>query len=285
MTAASYPGVGQVITGRNRGTMYGLVGANQKIPVNAYVAIVGGYWTNVTSTTGLEGRVGKCLKDVDNTGGANGDKAIEVALLGGRNLELIANDVTSPVTQTDLGSECYWLDNATVTASNGLLAGLIARITDIKTQFLAHVVYTTGSVHGSADGASYTITTPTTEAQVYTACGQLQTAALAHVVNVSGSPAIHGAADTGAQGALSALVVPATLASAQAFIEAFAGIMFGATGHTKRTSPAVHGAADTTNVLTSSAASASRSRAGRAWAFYKVSLGDVDTSRVWVEVY
>lgn len=119
MTAAAYPGVGQVTTGRNRGTMYGLVGANERIPAGAYIAIVGGYWVNVTTTTGLEGRVAKCLKDVDNTGGAAGALSIEVALLGNREVHLIANDTGgSPVAATSLGDEVYWLDNATITLDN-----------------------------------------------------------------------------------------------------------------------------------------------------------------------
>lgn len=284
MTAAAYPGEVKPTDSRNRGTMRGLIAANQKIPAGAYIAIAGGYWSNVTATTGLEGRIAKCLKDVDNTGGSAGDLPIDVQLLGSRYLELIANDGTAPVTTTDIGEEVYWVDNATISPSNGLLTSLITRITDIRTQLLAHAAGT-GSYHGSADGATYTITVPTTAATVYTACGQLKTTGLAHVVKVSGSPAIHGAADVAAQGALSSLVVPTTLAQAQAFIEAFAGIMFGSAGHTGRTSPAVHGAADSTNVLTSSAAAPTRSRAGRAWAFNQPSFSAADTSRVWVEVY
>jgi hypothetical protein len=105
-----------VVTGRYRGTMYGLVGANQKIFAGAFIALVGGYWVNVTSTTGLEGRVAKALKEVDNTGGAAGAKRVEVAMLGKRWLELVANDTAgSPVTATDLGDEVYWLDNQTIT--------------------------------------------------------------------------------------------------------------------------------------------------------------------------
>lgn len=118
MTAAAYPGVANPVTGRYRGTMYGLVGANQKIPAGAYIAIVGGYWVNVTSTTGLEGRVAKCLKDVDNTGGADGALSIEVQILGGKELHLLANTSGSPVATANLGDEVYWLDNATVTLSN-----------------------------------------------------------------------------------------------------------------------------------------------------------------------
>lgn len=119
MTAAAYPGATKVTHERYRGTLYGLVGANQKIPAGAYIAIVGGYWVNVTATTGLEGRVAKCLKDVDNTGGANGALEIEVQILGGKNLELIANDTVAPVTATELGDDVYWLDNATISLSDG----------------------------------------------------------------------------------------------------------------------------------------------------------------------
>ena len=115
MTALAYPGPQKTTHSRNRGTMYGLIGANQKIPAGAFVAIVGGYWVNVTSTTGLEGRVAKCLKDVDNTGGADGALEIEIQLLGERHLEVVVNDTVAPVTQTDLGSEFYWLDNQTIT--------------------------------------------------------------------------------------------------------------------------------------------------------------------------
>lgn len=114
MTAATYPGQTKVTYARNRGTMYGLIGANQKIPAGAYVAIVGGYWVNVTATTGLEGRVAVCLKDVDNTGGANGALPIQVQMIGERHLELIFNDAVAPVTQTSLGDDVFWLDNQTI---------------------------------------------------------------------------------------------------------------------------------------------------------------------------
>lgn len=119
MTAAAYPGVVKVTHARNRGTMRGLIGANQKIPANAYAAIVGGYWVNVTATTGLEGRVARCLKDVDNTGGADGVLAIDIQMIGERNLELIFNDGAAPVTQTNLGDDVFWLDNQTISLSDG----------------------------------------------------------------------------------------------------------------------------------------------------------------------
>lgn len=116
MSAATYPGQTKVTEGRDRGTMYGLIGANQKIPANAYAAIIGGFWVNVTSTAGLEGRVAQCMKDVDNTGGLAGAKRIELRMLGSRKLEVVKNDVGgSPVVAADIGSEVYWLDNQTIT--------------------------------------------------------------------------------------------------------------------------------------------------------------------------
>lgn len=208
--------------------------------------------------------LGRAKEKCDNTGGAIGAKSFLVECIPPIECWLLKNDETTPAVQANVFGKVYWTDKNTASPDSGLLASLIARITDIRTQVLAHAAGT-GTYHGSADGASYTITVPTTAATVYTACGQLKTTGLAHVVKVSGSPAIHGAADSAAQGALSALVVPTTLAEAQTFVEAYAAIMFGASGHTTRTAPAVHGAADATNVLTSTAAAATGSLAGRLW--------------------
>lgn len=248
----------------------------------AVIVAKDGEWRNATATSGLEGRYAEAPEAVDNT---DDGKSIEGYFFdkNGKWLTPFRNDDTAPVTATDLGNECFFVDNQTVSASNGLLASLIARVTELKTDFLAHAAGT-GTYHGTADLATYTITTPTTEALLYTSCGQLKTSGLAHVVKVSGSPAIHGAADTAAQGALSALVTPATLQEARLFIESFAAIMFGSSGHTTRTAPAVHGAADATNVLTSDPATASRSSAGIPWAFGPDGSFDVTTDIVWVEV-
>jgi hypothetical protein len=213
--------------------------------------------------------LGRAESKCDNTNGAAGAKAFMIQTGRIVYCQKFKNDETAPckdypqASPTTFG-KVYLSAPNTVSPNNGLLASLIARITDIKTKFLAHAAGT-GTYHGTADGASYTITTPTTAATVYTACGELKTVALAHVVKVSGSPAIHGAADLAAQGALSALVIPTSLEEAKVFIEAFAGIMFGTGGHTNRTSPAVHGAADATNVLTSSAAVATNPLVGRQW--------------------
>jgi hypothetical protein len=135
------------------------------------------------------------------------------------------------------------------------LTTLVARYADVRTQVLAHAAGT-GTYHGSADGGPYTITTPTNDATVLLCADDLLTVAAAHVVKVSGSPAIHGAADATAQTAIAALTAPSTRAEAITFIEEFVEIFFGDedgttnSGHTVRTASSIHGAKDTTNVLT-----------------------------------
>lgn len=254
------------------------------IYAGAAIALVDGEWQNVTAIAGLEGRVARARETVDNS--ADG-KLVEGTFLerDGKWLTPFRNDGTAPITATDMGDEVYFVDNQTVSVDNGLLTSLITRVTELKADVNGHAAGT-GSYHGTADlAAPYTITTPTNAATLYTACSELKTAALAHVVKVSGSPAIHGAADSQAQAALWSLVVPTTLAEALEFVEAFAAIMFGSVGHTTRISPAVHGAADATNVLTSTAAAVTRSRAGRVWGFAPAHAFDTGTTIVWVEVY
>jgi hypothetical protein len=142
---------------------------------------------------------------------------------------------------------------------------LLARLVDIRTEFLAHTGGT-GTYHGSLDGGSYTVATPIDDATALTCCANLRTHALTHVVKVSGSPAIHGAADTTASTTITALANPTTRTEAIAFAEAFAAAFFGDgtanSGHTVRISPAVHGAADAVNVLTSDPALLDDIRAG-----------------------
>lgn len=137
------------------------------------------------------------------------------------------------------------------------LAARVARLANIRTKFLAHAAGT-GTYHGTADLESYTIPTPIDAATVLTCSAALLTSARAHVLKVTGSPAIHGIADATASTALLALVAPATQAQAWVFMEAIAVILFGSgtanSGHTIRTTGTVHGAADATNILTIAAA-------------------------------
>ena len=132
------------------------------------------------------------------------------------------------------------------------LTKLLARLTDLRTNVLAHAAFI-GTAHGTADAGPYTITVPSNDATALTCCADLKTVALAHVVKITGAPPIHGAADTAAQTAISALVNPTTRAEAIAFCNTFAELFFGDgtanSGHAIRTTGTVHGAADATNVL------------------------------------
>lgn len=134
------------------------------------------------------------------------------------------------------------------------LTTLLARLVEVRAEVLDHVALV-GSVHGSADAGPYTITAPVDDASALLCCTDLQTVSLAHVVKVSGAPPIHGAADTTASTALTALTAPSDRAEAIVFIEEFVEIFFGDgstvnSGHTLRTASSVHGAVDSTNVLT-----------------------------------
>lgn len=136
------------------------------------------------------------------------------------------------------------------------LAALIARVAEVRTDFLAHTAED-GTFHGAVDpGSPYTIAVPTNDATILTACANLRTHALTHVVAVGG---VHGAADTTAQTAITALTAPATRAEAVEFIEEFVTAFFGDgvtlnSGHTLRTASTIHDAPDNVNVLTSTPA-------------------------------
>ncbi len=60
--------------------------------------------------------LGRFEEQVDNTGGANGDKS--VAISRGKAFKF-ANDGVDPVTQASLGQVCYIVDDETVAATNG----------------------------------------------------------------------------------------------------------------------------------------------------------------------
>lgn len=134
-------------------------------------------------------------------------------------------------------------------------AEYVAFVVDLRAQTIDHFAETAGSVHGSADGGTYTINAaPTTVAEANDVILQLIVSALVHVVKVSGSPAIHGAADTTAQTALNAIgLSQVTQQEFRTAALAYKAAMFGTgtanSGHTIRVSPIVHGGADATNTI------------------------------------
>jgi hypothetical protein len=135
-------------------------------------------------------------------------------------------------------------------------ATVIAYLNDLVTKFQTHTDYTTGSVHGAVDPATYTIGTATDWDDAYTVFGQLKTAGIAHA-GVTGTT--HGAADTTASTAITAIAAPTTphalVDACLAFKAAFFGTGAVNTGHARRTASSIHGAEDTTNQPSATAAS------------------------------
>lgn len=121
----------------------------------------------------------------------------------------------------------------------------VTLVTEIRNDFLAHVVLTAGGVHGLADPTVYTITTPTNYATSLTALGELIAAMATHVVLTAGT--VHGAADTAAQTALAALTAPTTIYEGLQVVNNLYTIH---NTHIALTAGGVHGAADTANAIT-----------------------------------
>ena len=92
------------------------VAANAVIYAGALVvADANGYAAPGSTATGLT-YLGRAEEQVDNTGGANGDKTVEVRR--GKAFKF-KNDGADPVTQASLGGVCYIVDDDTVAATDG----------------------------------------------------------------------------------------------------------------------------------------------------------------------
>lgn len=82
-----------------------------------------GYVTKGQTALGLIG-VGIAMQRVDNSGGAAGDKDINI----GTGVFKLANSAsTDAITEADIGKPCYAVDDQTVAKTNGLTAGLATR--------------------------------------------------------------------------------------------------------------------------------------------------------------
>lgn len=88
------------------------------IYAGAAIVAVAGEWANVTATNGLEARIAEAAETVDNT---DDGKAIEGIFYDqhGRWLTPYRNDTGAPITAADLGTACFFLDNQTVTMTDG----------------------------------------------------------------------------------------------------------------------------------------------------------------------
>jgi hypothetical protein len=136
-------------------------------------------------------------------------------------------------------------------------AQTVAYLNDLVSEFQTHTDYLTGTVHGAVDPATYVIGTATTFADSYAVFTSLRTSAIAHV-GVVGTT--HGAADTTASTAITAIAVPATPHALVTALLAFKLAFFGTSptvdsGHTQRTAGTVHGGQDAANLPTATVAS------------------------------
>lgn len=109
--------------------LYLPVGAGKKIYQGALVVLNAGYAEAGKKATGLKA-AGRAEETADNTNGAAGDVFINVR----RGVFLFDNDSTeaNKVTGEDLLSDCYILDDCTVTslATDASVAGKIVGVSD-----------------------------------------------------------------------------------------------------------------------------------------------------------
>lgn len=88
-----------------------LVAAGVKIFNGAAVVVEAGYAKPAYVATGLLS-AGVANDTIDNTAGGDGDVSVPVR----RGRFLFVNDPTTPVAQTDLLTDVFWLDDQTVSA-------------------------------------------------------------------------------------------------------------------------------------------------------------------------
>lgn len=102
--------------------------AGAMIHGGAIVVVDSGYADKATTKTGLK-FAGIAEEAVDNSGGANGDKTVEVRR---ERVFFAKNSVGDAIAQADLFNQCYLEDDETVAKTNGggtrSLAGRIIQV-------------------------------------------------------------------------------------------------------------------------------------------------------------
>jgi hypothetical protein len=88
--------------------------SNVKVIKGGGAVFTGGYATNASKTTGLS-TVGVFTETVDNSGGSAGDKTAEIEFPRELQCEYLGNGTSGDaIAITDIGKQCYWLDNQSV---------------------------------------------------------------------------------------------------------------------------------------------------------------------------
>lgn len=174
------------------------------------------------------------------------------SLDGGRHFSPLA--ALGTATKIDLGSGVSFdLDPSTAAKT-----ALVTLVNEIRTDFLAHIVLTSGSVHAAADSTSDdgVGSAASTAADALTLVNTLRTAAIAHAANTTA----HTLADSTSFASLPAAAV--TIADAVTLANALKAAY---NAHRVKTSGSVHGAADNTNATSAADVSQGTLAAGDFW--------------------
>lgn len=103
------------------------VAAGAVIYQGALVVLDGGWAEGGASGAGLVS-VGVALSTVDNSSGSNGDAAVQIR----KGIWKFDNDGTDPVTISDIGSDCFVVDDHTVAKTDDTGARSVAgKITNL----------------------------------------------------------------------------------------------------------------------------------------------------------
>ncbi|MFW6027559.1 MAG: hypothetical protein ACOC91_02000 [bacterium] len=106
------------------------VAAGAVIYAGALVVLNSG-WAEPGSTALDLTAIGRAEEQVDNTGGANGDKTVRVR----RGVFRFVNDGGDPVAAADIGSDCYIVDDQTVAKTDGTGTRSVAgKVYDVDAQ-------------------------------------------------------------------------------------------------------------------------------------------------------
>jgi len=90
-----------------------------------------GYAVPASDTAGLI-VLGRVENTVDNSGGADGDERVRILR---KNVFLLKNSGTAPLTIADIGGNAYVEDSETVTTAAGALNGIVAgKILDVESE-------------------------------------------------------------------------------------------------------------------------------------------------------
>lgn len=108
------------------------VAANKKIFNHALVVKnTDGTCESATTATGKLA-IGFCVKEVDNTGGASGDKVVRIRT--GVSMMMMNSAAADEITSADIGKVVFIVDDNTVAKTNGSntrsAAGVVSRVAD-----------------------------------------------------------------------------------------------------------------------------------------------------------